>query len=198
MTAPTIYHAHPMTGEYLGQGIADPDPMDKENWLIPGFAYLDAPPEVPTLKVARRSGDKSSWEVVDDYRGPVYSTSTGEVQEYTRLGSLPEGLTLHPRPAAFYRWNGTAWELDKLAQLVGARADALTSRDERLALATMRIAPLEDAVYLQRATETEKEQLLAWKTYRMNLGRIEQLDGFPLAFEWPPSPDGEQTDKATD
>lgn len=35
---PNIYHYHPDTALLLGQGEADPDPMDQSNWLIPAFA----------------------------------------------------------------------------------------------------------------------------------------------------------------
>jgi len=39
-----IYNYHPDTFEYLGQGIADPDPLDKGNWLIPGNSVVTPPP----------------------------------------------------------------------------------------------------------------------------------------------------------
>lgn len=30
-----IYHYDALTGEFLGQGKADPDPLQPDNWLIP-------------------------------------------------------------------------------------------------------------------------------------------------------------------
>lgn len=188
MAAPMIYHAHPGTGEYLGTGVADPDPLDPSNWLVPGFAYRDAPPKVPANHVARRTGDKTAWELVEDYRGTIYSTATGEAQVYDRLGPLPVGWVTAPRPGPYYTWSGAAWVIDKPSQLLGARQEAIARRDELLAVATLRMSPLQDAVDLGRATKDEKAQLVAWKGYRIDLSRIEQQDGFPLEVAWPTSP----------
>jgi hypothetical protein len=33
-----IYHYNPYTFEYLGEGLADKDPLDEGNWLIPAYA----------------------------------------------------------------------------------------------------------------------------------------------------------------
>jgi len=39
-----IFHYDRDTGEFLGMGVADPDPMDEDNWLIPANATLLEPP----------------------------------------------------------------------------------------------------------------------------------------------------------
>ncbi|QBF25577.1 hypothetical protein EXN22_07645 [Pseudomonas tructae] len=198
MTAPTIYHAHPISGEYLSKGIADPDPLDPDNWLIPGFAYLDAPPKVPQWHVAKRSADKTTWEPIEDNRGTVYNTGTGFPEEYTRLGGLPAGLSRVPRPSVYHRWSGTDWVLDEPAQRSGMRLEVMAQRDDRLYVASLRVAPLQDAVDLGRATAAEQVLLVAWKDYRVDLARIEQQEGFPLAVEWPPSPeDGKAANSIT-
>ena len=41
-----IYHYHPNTGDFVGVGIADLDPLDKKNYLIPAYSTTEAPPEV--------------------------------------------------------------------------------------------------------------------------------------------------------
>jgi hypothetical protein len=41
-----IYHFHPTTGVYLGQGGADTDPLDTGNWLYPANSTLTPPPTV--------------------------------------------------------------------------------------------------------------------------------------------------------
>lgn len=188
MTAPAIYHAHPVTGEFLGKGVADPDPLDPDNWLVPGFAYRDAPPKVPAQHAARRTNDRSAWELIEDYRGTVYNTDTGQPEVYAQLGALPAGLAPSPRPSAYHCWSGTGWVLDKPAQREGMRLEVLTQRDERLLAAGLRIAPLQDAVDLGRASDEEQALLMAWKAYRVELGRIELQSGFPLGVEWPPAP----------
>lgn len=114
LNAPIIYHAHPITGEYLGPGEADPDPMDDENWLIPAHAYLDAPPNARKGEAVIRTD--TGWERVPDFRGPLYRTEDGEPVEHDQLGPLPAGLTQRPRPSPDHRWAGNRWLLDKKLQ----------------------------------------------------------------------------------
>lgn len=64
-------------------------------------------------------------------------------------------------------------------------------RDELLAEAALRIAPLQDAVDLGEATDGEQAALAAWKQYRVALNRIEQQDGFPANINWPSAPEGQ-------
>lgn len=61
-------------------------------------------------------------------------------------------------------------------------------RDALLALATLRVDPLADAVELGEATEEEADALLLWRKYRVDLSRIEQQPGFPEAVVWPEQP----------
>ncbi|WP_242487481.1 MULTISPECIES: tail fiber assembly protein [unclassified Pseudomonas] len=65
----------------------------------------------------------------------------------------------------------------------------LSQRDELLKAAALRVAPLQDAVDIGNATEEESARLLQWKSYRIDLMRIEQQEGFPAAIDWPLSPD---------
>lgn len=58
-------------------------------------------------------------------------------------------------------------------------------RDTLLGIAAVRIAPLQDAVDLRVATEDEQSRLIAWKTYRVALGR---LDLTVAPVEWPEAP----------
>lgn len=51
------------------------------------------------------------------------------------------------------------------------------------------IAPLQDAVDLMQATETEKSALLAWKAYRLALYRTDISD--PENVVWPAVPAGD-------
>ncbi|TPG76302.1 hypothetical protein EAH78_18230 [Pseudomonas arsenicoxydans] len=57
-----------------------------------------------------RSGDL--WQIVEDHRGTLYSTTNGAPVEYLTLGPLPENLTTVPRPTAHHRWNNIEWEID--------------------------------------------------------------------------------------
>lgn len=53
-----IYHYDPRTGDLLGEGKADPDPLDKGNWLIPAHATSIEPPAAAKDKVTRFDGSK--------------------------------------------------------------------------------------------------------------------------------------------
>jgi len=67
--------------------------------------------------------------------------------------------------------------------------EAKDRRDGYLEFATMKIAPLQDAVDLGEATDSEAAQLKAWKTYRVQLSRLETQSGFPRDITWPTVPD---------
>lgn len=66
---------------------------------------------------------------------------------------------------------------------------ATVQRDSLLAFATLRIAPLQDAVDLDEATVAEIAALKAWKQYRVALNRIQLQPGFPGAIDWPVAPE---------
>ncbi|MGL9719840.1 tail fiber assembly protein [Symbiopectobacterium sp.] len=58
---------------------------------------------------------------------------------------------------------------------------------ELMQIACIAIAPLQDAVDLDMATETEKSALLAWKKYRVLLNRLDISNASDI--EWPIPPD---------
>lgn len=59
-------------------------------------------------------------------------------------------------------------------------------RDAQLTIAALRIAPLQDAVDLDDATEDESNLLKQWKQYRVSINRIDINS--PTA-EWPKMPE---------
>ena len=65
----------------------------------------------------------------------------------------------------------------------------LLERDARLGIAAIRIAPLQDAVDLGKASDTEVASLKAWKGYRVDLNRVTDQDGFPGNVDWPSPPE---------
>jgi len=65
---------------------------------------------------------------------------------------------------------------------------ARTRRDVLLERALSRMAPLQDAVDLDIATQAERSALTAWKTYRVLVNRVSEQAGYPDSIEWPMEP----------
>ncbi len=57
-----IYHFHPETGEFIGIGVADQDPLDESNWLVPANATEIEPPGHDPAKRLVFSG--SEWQLI--------------------------------------------------------------------------------------------------------------------------------------
>jgi hypothetical protein len=79
--------------------------------------------------------------------------------------------------------------LDKEAEAAALLERVLSERDGLLYEAGLRIAPLQDAIELDRATPEDEAALLQWKGYRVDLDRIEDQSGFPSDVQWPSKPD---------
>ncbi|MDP1172118.1 tail fiber assembly protein, partial [Klebsiella pneumoniae] len=60
----------------------------------------------------------------------------------------------------------------------------MTERDRLLSRASLRMAPLQDAIDLGSATQEEVASLNQWKQYRVDLNRIEQQETFPKRVKW--------------
>lgn len=126
---------------------------------------------------------------IADQRGVAYDIDTGKEEPWTELGELPEHLTFVPRPGTHYVWTDQVWKLDEEAEQAALVARTLGVRDGLLYEAGLRIAPLQDAVDLNRATDEEEAALLQWKGYRIELNRIEDQGGFPSDIQWPAPPE---------
>lgn len=59
---------------------------------------------------------------------------------------------------------------------------------QRRAAADTAIAPLQDAVDLDEATELEVAALKQWKRYRVVLNRLPDQPGYPATIDWPAPP----------
>ncbi|WP_419721650.1 tail fiber assembly protein [Providencia rettgeri] len=65
-------------------------------------------------------------------------------------------------------------------------AEAEQKKQSLLAEVNNAIAPLQDAVDLDMATDEEKAQLTAWKTYRVLLNRVDT--SLAPNIDWPEKP----------
>lgn len=89
-----IYNYHPVTGEYLGQSIADNNPEELGKHLIPAFATETSPPKTSTREVAVFADGK--WSKQPDYRG-VHYWLHGMKHEITEIGvKVPAGSLNEP------------------------------------------------------------------------------------------------------
>lgn len=63
-----IYHYHPITGELLSEGFADPSPLEAGVFLIPANATEFAPPKTKANEVAVFIDNK--WQAKPDHPPP--------------------------------------------------------------------------------------------------------------------------------
>lgn len=184
-----IYHADSVTGEYIGSGFADPDPLEPGKWIIPARAFTEKPPIADKGYVAVFTpGLESNWTLQQDQRGIVFNIQSGDSVQWDQLGPVPDGFTKDPRPSPYHAWDGGKWKLDKDAERNGQIADAVGTRDNLIRDAATRIAPLQDAVDLGEASDEDMANLKKWKQYRVALNRIDQQSGYPATIDWPVEP----------
>ncbi|MGR4516334.1 tail fiber assembly protein, partial [Escherichia coli] len=86
----------------------------------------------------------------------------------------------------YQKWNGTAWLKDTEAEKLFRIREAEETKNSLMQVASEHIAPLQDAVDLEIATEEEKSLLAAWKTYRVLLNRVDT--SLSPDIEWPSQP----------
>ena len=103
---------------YLCTTVADRDPLDENNWLIPAGCVETAPPQTGKNQVAQWQQESQTWRIIPDYRGQTaYRTDTWQhdgiaADTVTEPGELPAGLTIEPPPSSLHTWDGKAWVLD--------------------------------------------------------------------------------------
>lgn len=68
------------------------------------------------------------------------------------------------------------------------RAEALAEYTRLRAIADYTMAPLQDAVDVDEATDDEVALLKAWKKYRVALNRVAEQPGYPTLIDWPAPP----------
>ncbi|NWA23732.1 tail fiber assembly protein [Pseudomonas gingeri] len=71
--------------------------------------------------------------------------------------------------------------------------EELTSRavalmNQYISAATVAIAPLQDAVDLDIATDADTANLKLWKQYRVAINRVSEQPGYPATIGWPTPP----------
>lgn len=76
-----IYHYHPVTGEFLGEGVADESPLEPGAYLVPAHATATAPPTSMAGKVRVWRGEWVFEDVqADQPLDPEYEPSMEEIK----------------------------------------------------------------------------------------------------------------------
>ncbi len=146
-----------------------------------------APPDIPAGFVVVFNSDEASWHLVEDHRGKtVYDVASGDALFISELGPLPENVTWLSPEGEFQKWNGTAWVKDAEAEKLFRIREAEETKNSLMQVASEHIAPLQDAVDLEIATEEETSLLEAWKKYRVLLNRVDTSTAPDI--EWPTNP----------
>lgn len=156
---------------------------------IAAGSYTDAP-TLPTAdnQAIRRTEDGTAWEIVDDFRGQLaYNTDTGEPRAIDYLGPVATGWTLLAPQTPYDKWDGKKWVTDKDAQHAAEVVTAEAKKSQLLSEAATAISPLQDAVDTDMATDSEKAQLTAWKSYRVLLSRVDTDKAPDIAWPSPPT-----------
>ena len=192
-----IYNYDPHTGVLLSSGIADANPMDPADPIVPGFATPSPPPAVPggSVPVYRAADDTvpqtwslGAWSIAEDFRAvPLYRTGDGSAYalsaQYMGIGPVPTWLTTSEKPGAAYVWMNGAWQLDQALLAAQAMAASRIEKAAREARARSAMEPLQMAVDIDLATPDEAARLLAWKRYFVLLSRVDLAN--PV---WPEEP----------
>ena len=86
------------------------------------------------------------------------------------------------------------WSMVITAEMKAAQTEAVHLAQVQAEVARLRaqaeaaIAPLQDALDLDEATDAETALLKEWKRYRVALNRLSEQQGYPTDIDWPDPP----------
>ncbi|PNO81155.1 tail fiber assembly protein [Citrobacter koseri] len=180
----TIYNLSADTNEFIGKG----DVFIPAHTGLPAYCTNIAPPDAPDGFVAVFDDQTGKWGLVEDHRGKtVYDIHTGQAIAINKLGNLPDGVVSVAPDGSYVKWDGKAWAHDAEAEKLALVAQATQQKESLLALASSKIAPLQDAVDLGIATEEESALLIEWKKYRVLINRITPDDAPDIKWHEQPA-----------
>ncbi len=119
-----IHHYSPVTGEYLGAGIAHESPLEPGVFLLPAHSTTTAPPE-PGANQAAVFAD-GAWTLVPDHRGQRWYQPDGSEVNIDQVNVVPHRSWKQkpPRPNAKQRREALANE----ARMALVRTDSVALR----------------------------------------------------------------------
>ncbi|EIP5123722.1 tail fiber assembly protein [Salmonella enterica] len=178
-----IFNLRSDTNEFIGAG----DAYIPANTGLPAYSTDIAPPAAKDGFVAVFNSESEKWSLVEDHRGKVvYNIKTGEAITINQLGALPDDVVSIAPEGHFVKWDGKKWVHDTEAEKVVQVTQATQQKEGLLTLAASKIGPLQDAVDLGIATDSEAALLLEWKKHRVLINRINPADAPDI--NWPEVP----------
>ncbi|EAB1658520.1 tail fiber assembly protein [Salmonella enterica subsp. diarizonae serovar 35:k:e,n,x,z15] len=177
-----IYNLRSDTNEFIGAGDAYIPPHTG----LPANCTDIAPPDIPASHIAVFDAETETWSLHEDHRGEtVYDTTTGNQVYISAPGPLPENVTSVSPGGEYQKWDSKAkvWVNDEAAEAAARLREAEGTKNRLLQIASEKIAPLQDAVDLDIATDDEKTQLDKWKKYRVLVNRVDTSNP-----DWPEQP----------
>ncbi|ECC3555405.1 tail fiber assembly protein [Salmonella enterica subsp. salamae] len=175
-----IFNLRSDTNEFIGAGDAYIPPHTG----LPANCTDIAPPDIPSSHIAVFDAETQTWSLQEDHRGEtVYDTTTGNQVYISAPGPLPENVTSVSPGGEYQKWDGKAWVKDGAAEKAAQLRQEEETKSRLLQMASEKIAPLQDAVDLDIATDDEKAQLDEWKKYRVLVNRVDTTSP-----DWPDVP----------
>ncbi|ECM3889076.1 tail fiber assembly protein [Salmonella enterica subsp. enterica serovar Newport] len=177
-----IFNLRSDTNEFIGAGDAYIPPHTG----LPANCTDIAPPDIPPSHIAVFDAETQTWSLQEDHRGEtVYDTTTGNQVYISEPGPLPENVTSVSPDGEYQKWDSKAkvWVKDEAAEKAAQLRQAEETKNRLLQIASEKIAPLQDAVDLDIATDDEKAQLDEWKKYRILVNRVDTSNP-----DWPEKP----------
>ncbi|EPY0179283.1 tail fiber assembly protein [Salmonella enterica subsp. salamae serovar 42:b:e,n,x,z15] len=177
-----IFNLRSDTNEFIGTGDAYIPPHTG----LPANCTDIAPPDIPSSHIAVFDAETQTWSLHEDHRGEtVYDTTTGNQVYISEPGPLPENVTSVSPDGEYQKWDGKAkvWVKDEAAEKAAQLRQAGETKNRLLQIASEKVAPLQDAVDLDIATDDEKAQLDEWKKYRVLVNRVDTSNP-----DWPEQP----------
>ncbi|HEC8433230.1 TPA: tail fiber assembly protein [Salmonella enterica subsp. enterica serovar Newport] len=175
-----IFNLRSDTNEFIGAGDAYIPPHTG----LPVNCTDIAPPDIPSSHIAVFDAETQTWSLQEDHRGEtVYDTTTGNQVYISAPGPLPENVTSVSPGGEYQKWDGKAWVKDGAAEKAAQLRQEEETKSRLLQMASEKIAPLQDAVDLDIATDDEKAQLDEWKKYRVLVNRVDTTSP-----DWPDVP----------
>ncbi|APY55108.1 tail fiber assembly protein [Salmonella enterica] len=172
-----IFNLRSDTNEFIGAGDAYIPPHTG----LPANCTDVSPPEIPASHIAVFDAEAETWSLKEDHRGEtVYDIATGNQVYISDPGPLPENVTSVSPDGKYQKWDGKAWVKDEAAEAAARLREAEGTKSRLLLMASGKIAPLQDAVDLDEATDKEKASLLAWRKYRVLVNRVDTTNP-----DWP-------------